>query len=98
MKIGIMIFVGQLRIQCIIIILSVPFFKIFIAFSISWRLEAPVDKITGFFVFDIFSINGIFVISDEEILKVELKDLKILPTQGQREGKKVNFISFAKYR
>ena len=51
------------------IILLVFFFKIFKALLISILFDAPVDRITGFLVSAIFSINGKFVISDEDILK-----------------------------
>ena len=40
------------------IILLVPFFKILIAPLISFKLEAPVEIITGFLVLDILFNKG----------------------------------------
>ena len=48
-----------------------------IALSISFKVDAPVDKIIGFFVFAISLINGKLVMSEDDILKYLTFFLKI---------------------
>ena len=45
------------------------FSKVFKAMSISWILDAPVDRTTGFLFAAIFRNKGILVMSDDAILK-----------------------------
>ena len=43
------------------------------ALLISFMFEAPVESIIGFLNLDIYSMNGLLVISDDDILKTSTK-------------------------
>ena len=60
------------------------FFKIFKAFLISFKLEAPVDKKIIFLFFPIFSNKGRLVISAEAILKYGTRGSKNQPKANQK--------------